>query len=201
MTQHGSIGMLLPEEIDAQQFRRAMGAFPTGVSVVTTAVDDELYGMTVNSLTSLSLDPMLVLICVRNSGRGRQLLEESAVFSINVLAADQEQLSRTFADSNRPTGPNAFEGIPFGWGATGCPVLLGAAAHLDCLITQVHSGGDHLIVIGEVLGLGARRDREPLVFCNGSYRTLTEAAEPVRQAGGRRGARGSRLRLLPGLAD
>lgn len=175
MSQPGSCAAEAASAIEPRGFRDTMGAFVTGVTVVTTAVDDELYGMTVSAFSSLSLDPLLALVCLSNGSRGRQLIERSKVFSVNVLAADQAHLSRFFASRERPSGPNAFAGVPFVWGVTGCPVLRGAAAYIDCTVVEITEAGDHSIVIGEVVGLGSRPDAAPLLFHRGHYRLLAHA--------------------------
>jgi flavin reductase (DIM6/NTAB) family NADH-FMN oxidoreductase RutF len=172
MSQQGSFAAETAREIDPREFRDTMGAFVTGVTVVTTAFANEVYGMTVSAFSSLSLEPLLALVCLANGSRGRQLIERSTVFSVNVLAADQAHLSRFFASRERPSGPDAFAGAPFTWGVTGCPVLRGAAAHVDCTVVEITEAGDHSIVIGQVVGLGSRPDAAPLLFHRGHYRLL-----------------------------
>lgn len=168
----GSFAAETAGAIDPRDFRDTMGAFVTGVTVVTTAVGDEVYGMTVSAFSSLSLDPLLALVCLSNRSRGRHLIEQSSVFAVNVLAADQAHLSRFFASRERPSGPDAFAGVPFTWGMTGCPVLRGGAAHIDCTVVEMTEAGDHSIVIGQVVGLGSRPDAAPLLFHRGHYRLL-----------------------------
>jgi flavin reductase (DIM6/NTAB) family NADH-FMN oxidoreductase RutF len=188
----------LGDPIDTRAFRDTMGAFVTGVTVVTTATEDEAYGMTVSAFASLSLDPPLVLVCIGEASRGRQLIEASGVFSVNVLSAGQGHLSRLFASRDRPRGPRAFHGVPIGSGATGCPVLLGCAAHLDCRVTQVSGGGDHVVVIGEVLGLGSQPGAEPLLFARGQYHLMGAAAPPSPAVSALR-VSGRGVRALPGV--
>jgi flavin reductase len=160
-------------------FRQAMGSFPTGVTVVTVACDDgDMHGMTVNSFTSVSLDPMLVLVCLSQASRGLGLIERAGAFAVNVLAAGQQDISRRFADRHRPAGPSMFDGVPFDRGITGCPVLAGAAASLDCRLRQSHRAGDHLIVLGEVVALVHRPQLEPLVFHAGAYKALESRPVP-----------------------
>jgi len=156
-------------------FRSTMGAFATGVTVVTTVGHDELYGMTVNAFSSVSLDPPLVLICVNKSSRGHQLIRRSAVLSVNVLAAGQTDLARRFAARDRPRGWQALAGVPFGRGANGCPVIEGAAAHIDCEARRMYAAGDHVIVVGAVIGMSNEPDAVPLLFHRGRYRVLADA--------------------------
>jgi flavin reductase len=158
---------------DVSAFRQAMGSFPTGVTVVTVASDDgDMYGMTVNSFSSVSLDPMLVLVCLNQTSRGVGLIERAGAFAVNVLSAGQQDISRWFANRHRPVGSAMFDGVPFEPGVTGCPVLVDAAATFDCRLRQSHRGGDHLIVLGEVVALEHRPQLEPLIFHAGTYKSL-----------------------------
>ena len=169
--------------IRATAFRNAMGSFPTGVTVVTVASGDgdgDMHGMTVNSFSSVSLDPLLVLVCLNEASRGAGLIEHAGAFVVNVLAAGQQAVSRWFADRTRPAGSTMFDGIPFERGVTGCPVLAGTAASFDCRLRQSHRAGDHLIVLGEVVALVHRPQLEPLVFHAGTYKALEN--EPMARA-------------------
>ncbi len=173
--------------VDASAFRNAMGSFPTGVTVVTVASDDgSMHGMTVNSFSSVSLDPMLVLVCLSETSRGVGLIEHAGAFVVNVLSAGQQDVSRWFANRHRPAGLTMFDGVPFEPGVTGCPVLVDAAASFDCRLRQSHPAGDHLIVLGEVVALVHRPQLEPLIFHAGTYKSLEH--EPW--AAGRATARG-----------
>jgi len=159
--------------INVTAFRQAMGSFPTGVTVVTVASDDSnMHGMTVNSFSSVSLDPMLVLVCLNETSRGADLIERAGAFAVNVLSAGQQDLSRWFANRRRPAGSAMFDGVPFEPGATGCPVLADATASFDCVLRQSHRAGDHLIVLGEVVALVHRPQLEPLIFHSGTYKSL-----------------------------
>jgi flavin reductase len=158
--------------VDVSAFREAMGSFPTGVSVVTVASGDgNLHGITVNSFSSVSLDPMLVLICLRKSSRGLVLIERAGAFAVNVLSAGQHDLAHRFARRHRPAGPAMFDGVPFEPGVTGCPILVDATASFDCRLRRFHPAGDHLIVLGEVVALVHRPQLEPLIFHAGTYGT------------------------------
>ena len=161
--------------VDAGAFREAMGSFPTGVTVVTVASDDgSMHGITVNSFSSVSLDPMLVLVCLNEASRAVGLIERAGAFVVNVLSAEQRDVSRWFANQYRPAGSKMFDGVPFEPGVTGCPVLVDAAASFDCRLRQSHRAGDHLIVLGEVVALVHRPQLEPLIFHGGSYKSLTQ---------------------------
>ena len=159
--------------VDASAFRKAMSSFATGVTVVTVASGDgSMHGVTVNSFTSVSLDPMLVLVCLNKTSRALGLIERAGAFVVNVLSAGQQDVSRWFADRHRPDGRAMFDGVPLEPGATGCPVLADAAAAFDCQLRQLYSAGDHLIVLGEVLAQVHRPQLEPLIFHAGTYKAL-----------------------------
>jgi flavin reductase len=150
-------------------FRRVVGAFATGVTVITSRGEEHAHGMTANAFSSLSLDPPLVLVCVISGTTGATTIERNAAFAVNILGAHQEPLSRYFASKDRPRGAAAFEEIPHFTAATGSPVLAGAAAFLDCRLAAAHEAGDHVIFVGEVLAIGVEPDVEPLLFHGGGY--------------------------------
>ena len=165
--------------VDVGAFRRAMGSFPTGVTVVTVASDDgNVHGITVSSFSSVSLDPMLVLVCLNETSRGVSLIERAGAFVVNVLSARQRDVSRWFANRYRPAGSTMFDGVPFEPGVTGCPVLVDATASFECRLRQSHRAGDHLIVLGEVVALAHRPQLEPLIFHSGTYKSLEPGSRP-----------------------
>lgn len=149
-------------------FRDVAGTFATGVTVVTTlGRNRKPVGMTVNSFTSLSLNPPLVLFCVAKGGSLYQDFLHTDSFVVNILSADQEHLSRQFAQRDR----ERFEGVKFRQGVTGNPVLDDVLGYFECKVTQRYEGGDHIIVLGEVLDM-AKRDGKPLIFYRGQYHNL-----------------------------
>jgi flavin reductase (DIM6/NTAB) family NADH-FMN oxidoreductase RutF len=161
----------LASTVDVSAFRMAMGSFPTGVTVVTVSSDDgNMHGITVNSFSSVSLDPMLALVCLNETSHGIGLIERAGAFAVNVLSAGQQDVARWFASRYRPAGSTMFDGVPFELGVTGCPVLADAVASFDCRLRQSHQAGDHVIVLGEVVALVHRPQLEPLVFHAGSYK-------------------------------
>jgi flavin reductase (DIM6/NTAB) family NADH-FMN oxidoreductase RutF len=162
------------QEFGGGEFRNTIGAFATGVTVITTCgeADDDVYGMTANAFSSVSLDPPLVLICVISGTVGAETIERNGVFAVNVLGQHQEPISRFFASRERPSGRAAFTELPHFTAVTGAPILERSAAYLDCQVTSKHEAGDHLIFIGEVLGLGADSSVRPLVFHGGQYAAL-----------------------------
>ena len=158
--------------VDARLYRDAIGRFATGVTVVTVDDGREPRGMTANAVTSVSLDPVLLLVCVAKSARSHEALAAARSFAVNVLAADQREISdyfaRSSADAETPMG-----GWPYRSGATGAPILEGALTWFDCRVWEWLPGGDHSIVVGEVVDLALERpDDEPLLFHAGSYRRL-----------------------------
>lgn len=153
---------------DADEFRRVMGRYPTGAVVVATMLAGRPYGMAVNSFTSVSLDPMLVLFCVHRSSRTWGALQASGRFAVSVLAADQAPVCRVFATP----GADRFASLPWATNDSGQPVLGGAVAWLDCVITAVVDGGDHEVVFGAVRSAHDRPDGGPLVCHRGEFTGL-----------------------------
>ena len=162
---------------DPRELRRALGAFATGVTVITTRGPDHCCGMTANAFSSLSLDPPLVLVCVRRSSELRRAIAANGAFAVNILSADQEPLSRYFASPQRPRGPAAFRDVGWRPSGSGSPILDGCAGHLDCRLRSVQLAGDHVIVIGAVTDLGVREGRSPLLFVHGRYATVASRYE------------------------
>lgn len=156
------------------EFRRAMGRFPTGVTVVTTRLGDDLHGMTANAVTSLSLDPMLVLVCIDKAADTHDILAQAGVFAVNILNRTQADLSDRFAKKEFD-GAHGLDEVPHGFAVTGSPIIEGAIAYLDCRTAMEHHGGDHTIFIGEVLEAKELRDDAPLVFYRGNYGQFCES--------------------------
>ena len=159
----------------SREFRDAMGAFATGVNVITTRSDDALYGMTATAFSSVSLDPPLILVCIGETAEGAEMIGRNGAFAVNVLSAAQEPLSNFFASKSRPRGRDAFRSVAHHGGITGAPLLDGAVAHLDCLVEETHHAGDHLIFIGAVLALDLDPQSAPLLFHAGKYALLKPA--------------------------
>jgi flavin reductase (DIM6/NTAB) family NADH-FMN oxidoreductase RutF len=154
--------------IEKNELRRVMGHFATGVTVITTfRKSGEMHGLTANAFTSVSLEPPLLLICVDKKADSYPCFDEVGVFTVNILAADQEALSRRFAVS----GGNKFEGVAYHPGGNGAPILEGTLGHIECRITARHDGGDHTIYVGEVQE-AETREHKPLLFFRGGYREL-----------------------------
>src|SRR5205814_1454261 len=133
--------------IDPSELREVMGCFATGVTVVTTRDQSgNPYGLTANAVTSLSLTPPLLLICVDRKAETYPHFFDSKTFVLNILAEDQEAISRRFAT----TGGDKFRGLEFELGRLGTPILAGTLGHVECRIIDTLDGGDHVIHIREV---------------------------------------------------
>lgn len=145
--------------------RQVLGRFPTGVVVVTASDGAVPVGLSVNSFTSVSLDPPLIAFCADRRSRSWAAIRRSRAFCVNVLAEDQEAVSRVFATR----GAEKFGGVGWSPAPSGSPLLEGVLAWIDCRIEAVHDGGDHEICVGRVDQLGVEREDGPLVFYRGGY--------------------------------
>jgi flavin reductase (DIM6/NTAB) family NADH-FMN oxidoreductase RutF len=162
------------QAFSGREFRDTVGAFATGVTVITTQGAEHPYGMTANAFSSVSLDPPLILVCVIKGTEGAENIEKNGVFAVNILRSDQEPISRYFASKDRPRGWEAFRQISHTRAASGSPILDDCAAYLDCRVAAIHDAGDHIIVIGEVMALGVDTECDPLLFHRGKYRYVTQ---------------------------
>jgi flavin reductase (DIM6/NTAB) family NADH-FMN oxidoreductase RutF len=158
--------------VDERGFRSLMSRFATGVTVITSSGADGVAGMTANAVASLSLDPILVMIGFELESRTLAAVRHSHRFAVNVLASDQEQVSRTFA--GKQPEREKFAGCAY-TERSGVPVLDGAIAWLHCEVAAVYPGGDHVIVVGSVVDMG-ENGGEPLLFYGGDYRRLDSDA-------------------------
>lgn len=159
---------------DADAYRRVVGHFATGVTVVTTWWEDRHYAMTANSFTSVSLDPVLALVAIERRARFHDAVLASGAWAVNVLADDQEDASRWFATRGRPHDESYMGTFSFAAGDTGAALLVGALATMECRTVAAHPGGDHTLLVGEVVALSEpRTDAGPLVYFKGTYRRLS----------------------------
>jgi flavin reductase (DIM6/NTAB) family NADH-FMN oxidoreductase RutF len=158
-----------PQEPDSKAFRDALGLFATGVAVIATDIEGQTHAMTANAVSSLSLDPQLVLFCPAKRARFSQLLPRAAGFSINFLRDEQEALSTYFAGSWKEAAPPAYRFVS----AHGQPRLEGCLASLICTKRDVYEAGDHWLVTLEVQHLHRGIDPlRPLLFYRGKYRRV-----------------------------
>jgi flavin reductase (DIM6/NTAB) family NADH-FMN oxidoreductase RutF len=156
-------GGIIPDATNARQFRDALGRFATGVTVVTIMGSDGPMGFTANSFSSLSLDPALVLWSLARSSQRFAPYAAAEAFAIHVLGQDQADWPGRFS-----RGGAGFEGLAPTLNGEGVPVLPGALARFDCRQHATHDGGDHLIIVGQVLRL-AFEEGTPLVFAQGRF--------------------------------
>lgn len=160
--------MLAPQ----QRFRILMGRFVTGVTVVAASAGDGVAAMTANAVTAVSLDPLLLLVCIRNQSRLLPTLLEGGVFSVNVLAAGQDDISRHYGGS-----PQAISPARWTSGAMAEPLLIGANASFSCRVDAEHRAGDHTVIYGAVVEMAAADPVAPaLIYAAGRYSDVTLAA-------------------------
>jgi flavin reductase (DIM6/NTAB) family NADH-FMN oxidoreductase RutF len=152
-------------EPDPELFREVFGRFATGVAVITSATAAASGGMTANALCSLSLEPLLALVCFENNARTLEIVREAGRFGVNVLAAHQEDVARVFA-SKLPESEK-LEGVSHHYHA-GVPIIDGALSWVVCSLQDLIAGGDHTIAIGDVVALGLG-EGEPLLWYAGQY--------------------------------
>ena len=152
-----------------EEFRRVLGSWASGVTIVTSRSGDRVHGMTVSAFSSVSLSPPLVLVCAEKSSNTNELIERSGVFTISVLSQGQEELSNRFASKKHEDV--RFDGLECADGATGCPQIPDAYATLDCRVTQTVDAGDHYVYVGSVEG-ASLGEAEPLLYFRGVYRRL-----------------------------
>jgi len=161
--------------VDPAAFRKAAGRLPTGIVVVGTCVDGTPHVMTVSAFTSVSLDPLLVLFCAEKIARFHDAVLAAGTWSVSILDEDAEKTSRWLATRGRPL-EGQLDGIPHHMGeVTGAPLLDGALAGLECRTTAVHDGGDHSIIVGEVVGVTGPAPGDPLIYFGGAYRRKDRA--------------------------
>ncbi|PDW02557.1 flavin reductase family protein [Candidatus Viridilinea mediisalina] len=153
--------------LDDARFRQVMSLFASGVTIVTTAHEGRLAGLTVSSFTSLSLNPMLVLVCIDLQASSHSTIAASGYYAVNILAEGQEYLSRRFAS------PQAEKFIPETYTISphGLPLLAGCLAQIECRVHATLPGGDHTIFVGEVLDVSCHEGR-PLLYYRSGYHLL-----------------------------
>lgn len=155
--------------LDQRALRDAFGCFATGVTVVTsTNADGSGVGFTANSFTSVSLDPALLLVCAGRSASSLPALRTKGAFAVNVLAIDQEAVSRRFTQR----GVDRFEGAAWERWSLDVPILAGACAAFECRLKREVDGGDHAIFLGEIVRMAHAPDRDPLLYFQGRYRRV-----------------------------
>lgn len=155
---------------DSRAYRNALGCFATGIAVVTTiAPDGEKIGVTVNSFSSVSLDPPLVQFCLGRAAMSFEAFTTAPSFAVNILAEDQAELSARFS---RRDLQERWEGLGVERWDTGVPILTGCLANLECDREHLFEGGDHVIVVGRVRRLAGSEEGRPLLYFRGGYQKL-----------------------------
>jgi flavin reductase len=163
----------------ADALRGAMRLFPTGVTVVTSGREERAEGMTANALISVSLDPLLFLVSVHKDARLNPRIKEEGCFAVNILAEDQEGLSRLFASTERSSGLQAIHSLGGGYGSTGAPLAAGALAVIECELEEIYAGGDHDLFMGRVVAVRMGDTRKgPLVYHEGGYTSPRPVQRP-----------------------
>lgn len=158
--------------VTQEQFRKAMGSFATGVTVITVDFEGEVQGMTANAFTSVSLDPLLVLVCVDHKAKTHAQLHTRKRFGVNVLSEGQRAISEYYALAERTHDRAEQEaGARFDRTQHGTPVLRGALAYLECRLHSVQDAGDHTIFIAEVEDMVVK-EGDPLLYFQGEYRKI-----------------------------
>jgi flavin reductase (DIM6/NTAB) family NADH-FMN oxidoreductase RutF len=154
--------------VTSDLFRQVMGNFATGITVVTTRdAQKKPYGLTVNSFTSVSLDPILVLVCLDNRLSGLQAFKDSKHFGVSILSEHQEDISRMFAKKDSERSPSIyFEG------QLGVPLLRNSIAVMECHTVKIYEGGDHQIFLGQVESAEVLQKDHPLLYFRGQYQGI-----------------------------
>jgi len=157
--------------LNASEFRKAMACFATGVTVITVDRGGEVHGMTANAFTAVSLEPVLVLVCVDHRARTHAHLHARKRFGVNVLSREQQAIAEYYSRSSETHQHVEAVGARFDRTEHGTPVLQGALAYLECRLQSAQRAGDHTIFIAEVEEVKVR-DGEPLLFFRGRYRDI-----------------------------
>lgn len=158
--------------IDGELFKRVLGSFASGVTVITTpGAGGKPVGMTVSAFSSVSLDPPLILVCIDLKAECHPALQAAERFAVNILSQTQLDISRRFATK----GVDRFDGVPIRRGTTGMPLLEGAVSVLECRTVAAHPAGDHTIFVGEVEAAAVKTE-PPLLYCSGRYGAFTPLA-------------------------
>jgi flavin reductase (DIM6/NTAB) family NADH-FMN oxidoreductase RutF len=169
-------------QVDSRSYRNTIGLFASGVTIITTRLGEVVHGMTANAVSSVSLDPTLLLVCLDRRTRMHDLVQQAGLFAVNVLAADQEHLSVHFAGRGKDGPPPPDLRFVYGSDDTddgSVPTIAGSVTAIRCQVEAAYPGGDHTIVLGRVIELrtGAA-DAQPLIWFGGHYRQLAVPVVP-----------------------
>ncbi len=153
--------------LDDVVFRKVMGSFASGVTIVTAVHNNIRYGMTVSSFCSVSLDPQLLLVCITKTLPTHDAIVQSEAFGVSILAANQAHLSQQFASRIA----DKFAGVDITMSPLGIPLINHTCAAIECTVEHQHAGGDHTIFVGRITH-AIINDHEPLAYFRGAYRSL-----------------------------
>ena len=157
--------------IDGTTFRQALSKLAAGVTVITASdAHGAVYGLTATAVTSVSLDPPLLLVCINRRSRMAAVLEAGAPFIVHFLSADQEEIARQFA---RP-GTEKFAGVAYRWSAHGSPQIAGTLASVECVLHDTYPGGDYIIVVGRVVDVQLGTPDAPLLYFRHQFLHLSQ---------------------------
>lgn len=159
--------------LDPEALRSAMRAWSAGVTVVAAAYENEKHGMTVNSFTSISLDPALITIALQRNTRTHDLVMKSRVFGLTILSAEQKRISDLFA-GRLPESEDRFSHVKTETLVTGSPLIVGGLSWMDCRIVHTHDAGMNTLFIAEVLAARGTGSGEPLIYHNREYWNLVK---------------------------
>lgn len=157
--------------VSPDDFKGALGSWAAGVTIVTTKQNDLIYGITVSSFSSLSVDPLLIIVCIAKSNKLADMVVDTKKFAVSILAEGQDDISNAFSKSGRDPLPE-FEGIATITAETGCPIIEGSIAYLDCELHEALEGGDHIIAVGRVVAASYDPEVKPLMYFRRGYRTV-----------------------------
>lgn len=160
---------------DADLFKQAARRFASGVTVVTSSCEGLAYGLTVSAFSTVSIEPMLVLVCIRTGNPLTDMISQSGRFAVSILREEQRSVSQYFASSGREpvAESDGFPEIGSFVDQSGAPIVAGSLAHFDCRVHASHAAGDHMVFIGEMVGGGAESGL-PLIYFDGKYRGVRD---------------------------
>lgn len=157
--------------VSMDDFKRVLQRWASGVTVVTARTGEQVHGMTVSAFSSVSADPPLVLVCANRRSTTHGVIETGGIFTVNILASDQADVSTVFASPDMEDA--RFDVVKWSETESGAPTIDGALASLECVVVEAHAAGSHTVYIGRVESVVAR-DADPLLYYGGKYRSLTD---------------------------
>jgi len=164
------------------EFRGAMRALAGGVSIITVGRGDDISGMTVTSVSSLSVDPPTLIVSVNRQSSSWPLLQRYGAFGVNILTAEQLDVAERFSGKDGAKGAARFAGAQWTTGSTGVPLLVGALAAIDCEVEEIIERHSHAIIIGRVLGVRTTEPRTALSYWHGQYVAIDQNEDAVKLA-------------------